>query len=374
MRLISRLLPALALALPISAAAWDALPEQPPIPADNPQNAAKVLLGKTLYFDPRFSEHGNISCNSCHNLMAGGDDNRPNSIGIHDARGERSAPTVWNAAFLSVQFWDGRAPTLEEQAKGPVINPVEMGMQSLDYAMARLEQIPGYAPLFEAAFPDEDNPVTADNAAKAVGAFERTLITPDSPYDRYVKGDAAALTEQQVRGMETFAGLGCTACHSGPAFSGPPLPVGIGFFQRFPTYPGTVYEAQYGLSEDPGRFQATGNEADRHMWRVPTLRNVALTAPYFHNGQVPTLFEAVRVMAKTQLNKDLSDAQAADLVAFLNGLTGSFPEMTMPRLPATPNLSVIPAADPLHTPHPHQAAVATPPGIPPAPAYAPEAD
>ncbi len=335
-------------------AAWEALPEQPPIPADNPQNEAKIELGKALYFDPRFSEHGTLSCNSCHNVMAGGDDNRPNSIGMHDARGGRSAPTVWNAAFYSTQFWDGRAATLEDQAKGPVVNPIEMGMESLDDAMGRLMKIDGYIPMFQAAFPGAENPVSADNAAKAVAAFERTLITPNSPYDRYVNGDEVALTAQQVQGMETFAELGCTACHSGPNFSGPALPIGTGFFQKFPTYAGSNYETKYSLTDDTGRHDATGVEADKHMWRVPTLRNIAMTAPYFHNGAVPTLDEAVRVMAKTQLDKDLSDEQAANLVAFLNGLTGEFPQIAMPRLPGTPNMSVIPPVDPHMAANPHK--------------------
>ena len=154
--------------LPAVALAWEALPDTPPIPTDNPQSDAKVLLGKALFFDPRFSEHGTLSCNSCHNVMAAGDDNRPNSIGMHDARGGRSSPTVWNVAFQSVQFWDGRAPTLEAQAKGPVVNPVEMGMANLDEVMGRIKKIPGYAPMFQAAFPGEAAPVTIDNAAKAV--------------------------------------------------------------------------------------------------------------------------------------------------------------------------------------------------------------
>ncbi len=337
---------ALSVSLSLSAADWQPLPERPPIPQDNPQSDAKVLLGKTLYFDPRFSEHGTLSCNSCHNVMAAGDDNRPNSIGMHDARGERSAPTVWNAAFYSAQFWDGRAATLEEQAKGPVQNPIEMGMESLDEAMSRLNRIAGYKPLFAAAFPGEEDPVSADNAAKAVAAFERTLITPNSAYDRYVKGDNTALTEQQVRGMNSFADLGCTSCHSGPNFSGPPLPIGTGFFMKFPTYAGSAYDEKYALLKDSGRYQATENDDDKHLWRVPTLRNIALTAPYFHNGSVPTLDEAVRVMAKTQLAKDLSEDQVADIVAFLNGLSGKFPEIAMPRLPGTPNMSVIPPVDP----------------------------
>lgn len=344
---------ALISAAPVCATAWEALPDTPPIPADNPQNDAKIALGKTLFFDPRFSEHGTLSCNSCHNVMAGGDDNRPNSIGMHDARGGRSAPTVWNAAFLSVQFWDGRAATLEDQAKGPVVNPVEMGMSSLEEAMKRLTAISGYQPMFAAAFPGEPNPATADNAAKAVAAFERTLITPNSPYDRYVTGDKSALTEQQVKGMNAFAELGCTSCHSGANFSGPALPVGTGFFMKFPTYPGSVYDAKYGLLADKGRAEVTKDAKDNYMWRVPTLRNIALTAPYLNNGSVPTLDEAVRVMAKTQLDKEVTDAQVADVVAFLNGLTGEFPEMTMPRLPGTPNMSVIPPVDPhlKKTPH-----------------------
>ncbi len=336
----------LAMALPAPAFSWEALPDAPPIPKDNPQSDAKVVLGKTLFFDPRFSEHGTLSCNSCHNVMAGGDDNRPSSIGMHDARGGRSAPTVWNAAFQSVQFWDGRAATLEDQAKGPVTNAIEMGMGSLDEAMGRLKRMPGYEPLFRAAFPNDPKPVTADNAAKAVAAYERTLVTPDSPYDRYVKGDDKALTMQQVKGMATFAAVGCTSCHSGANFSGPALPMGSGFFQKFPTFPGSAYETQYHLADDTGRFQVTKDPNDMHLFRVPTLRNIALTAPYFHNGQVPTLDQAVRVMGKVQLDKDLSDEQVAEIVAFLNALTGEFPQQTMPRLPPTPDFSVVPPVDP----------------------------
>ena len=328
----------------VQAMDWEALPDTPPIPADNPQNEAKIELGKTLFFDPRFSSNGTISCNSCHNVMAGGDDNRPNSVGVGDQRGGRSAPSVWNAAFLSVQFWDGRAPTLEEQAKGPVANPIEMGMPNLDVPMERLNKIPGYADMFKAAFPGEDKPVSADNAAKAVAAFERTLITPNAAYDKFVKGDKIALTEQQQRGMKLFADTGCTACHSGPHFSGPQMEMGTGFFQKFPTFD-NEYVKKYQFTEDGGRYEVTKKDADKDMWRVPTLRNIAVTAPYFHNGAVATLDEAVRVMAKSQLNKDLSDEQVADIVAFLDGLTGDFPTLAMPRLPATPGFSVIPAEE-----------------------------
>ncbi len=322
---------------------WEALPTEPPIPADNPQTEAKVTLGKALFFDPRLSKNGTISCNSCHNVMAGGDDNRPNSVGVNDQRGGRGAPTVWNAAFLSVQFWDGREPTLEAQAKGPVTNPIEMGMPDWEATMQRLSQIAGYKPLFESAF--GKNAMTADNAAKAIAAYERTLITPNSAYDRYAKGDEKALTEQQTKGLNTFAEVGCTACHSGPNFSGPMQAMGTGFFMKFPLMPGSDYDAKYKLLEDTGRYTVTKKEADKNVWRVPTLRNVALTAPYFHNGQVATLNEAVKIMGKTQLGKNLTDNQISDIVAFLNALTGDFPEQTMPRLPSTVNTTLIPLVE-----------------------------
>ncbi len=313
---------------------WQALPDTAPAPADNPTTAEKVELGRMLYFDPRFSHTGTVSCNSCHNLMLGGEDNRPFSMGIHGKTGGRSAPTVWNAAFASAQFWDGRAATLEDQAKGPVVNPVEMGMGDLEKAMDRVRAIPGYKPYFVKAF-GEENPMTVDNAAKAVAAFERTMITPNSAYDRFVKGDKTALNAQQQRGMQTFADIGCTSCHSGPAFNGPAMAPGTGFFMKFPTSADNDYVKKYDLVKDQGRFEVTKKDSDMHLFKVPTLRNIALTAPYFHNGSVATLDEAVRVMARTQLNKELTDQQVADMVAFLNGLSGEFPEQVLPRLPAT---------------------------------------
>ncbi|CAI8915903.1 cytochrome-c peroxidase [Methylocaldum szegediense] len=312
---------------------WQALPSKAPEPADNPSTPAKVELGKMLYHDPRLSSSGTVSCNSCHNVMGGGDDNRGGSVGVRGQVGGRSAPTVWNAAFNSVQFWDGRAPSLEAQAKGPVTNPIEMGMKSWDDVVARLKAIPGYVQAFSAAFGGNDS-ITADNAAKAIAAYERTLITPNSAYDKYVNGDKNAMTEQQVRGMNTFAEVGCVSCHSGPAFNGPQQPEGTGFFMKFPTYQNGYLEAQYNFSKDLGRYDVTKNEADKHMFKVPTLRNVALTAPYFHNGKVKTLEDAVKIMAKLQLNKDLTKEQTDDIVAFLNALTGEFPKQEMPRLPS----------------------------------------
>ncbi len=314
---------------------WLALPAIAPAPADNPTTPAKVELGKMLYFDTRLSSSGNVSCFSCHNVMEGGDDHRPTSIGVHGHVGGRNAPTVWNAAFLSSQFWDGRAATLEDQAKGPPANPIEMGMANLDAVIDRVKHIPGYRPYFEQAF-GAGEVVTMDNAAKAIAAYERTLITPDSPYDRYAKGDRTALTEQQARGLTRFADTGCVTCHQGPNFSGPAMAPGSGLFMKFPTYANSPYVAKYDFLSDSGRATVTKLDADKNMWRVPSLRNLVFTAPYFHNGLVHTMDEAVRVMASTQLNKTLSDGEVADIVACLETLSGPFPAQQMPRLPATP--------------------------------------
>jgi cytochrome c peroxidase len=318
---------------------WEALPDVAPAPEDNPTSEAKVALGKMLFMDPRFSSTGTVSCNSCHNVMEGGDDSRTFSMGVHGKTGGRNAPTVWNSAFHSVQFWDGRADLLEDQAKGPVTNPVEMGVTEIEQAMDKVRAIPGYKPYFEKAFGKDS--MTVVNAAKAVAAFERTLITPNSPYDKYVKGDKKAITAQQVKGMETFAAAGCTACHSGAAFNGPKMEFGQGFYAKFPTFTDNVYNKKYDLSADKGREEATAKAADAHMFRVSTLRNITDTAPYFHNGSVNDLSEAVAVMAKTQLNKDLSDQEVKDIVAFLGALTGEYPEITMPRLPATSGYSLV---------------------------------
>ncbi len=326
-------------AAPASAVEWQALPDTAPAPADNPTTDAKVELGKMLFMDPRFSSTGTIACNSCHNVMEGGDDSRSVSMGVHGKTGGRNAPTVWNSAFHSVQFWDGRAPLLEDQAKGPVANPVEMGMADVETAMDRVRKIPGYKAYFDKAF--GENSMTVENAAKAVAAFERTLITPNSAYDKYVKGDKQAMTAQQVRGMEKFASTGCTSCHSGAAFNGPQMKLGDGFFTKFPTFTDNSYVKKYKLADDKGRQEATGNSADANMFRTQTLRNVTDTAPYFHNGSVNDLAEAVRVMAKTQLNRDLPDADVEDIVAFLGALTGEYPEIIMPRLPATSGTSII---------------------------------
>lgn len=318
----------------LAAAEWQSLPNVAPAPADNPTTAEKVELGKILYHDPRLSSSGTVACASCHNVMGGGEDNRGGSVGVGAQVGGRSAPTVWNSAFNGTQFWDGRAPSLEAQAKGPVTNPIEMGMKNWDDVVARLKAIPGYTPLFDKAFPG-GNAVSADNAAKAIAAYERTLITPNSAYDKFANGDKSALSAQQLRGAETFAAVGCGGCHSGPAFNGQ-TGQGNGFYQKFPATDNPALETEYGFSKDMGRAEVTKNDADKHFFKVPTLRNIALTAPYFHNGKVKTLDEAVKVMAKLQLDKELSTQQVEDIVAFLNALTGEFPKQEFPRLPAYP--------------------------------------
>jgi len=338
MKLLNVVLFTSGLSISTLASAWQALPDAAPAPANNPTTAKKVELGKTLFMDPRFSSTGTVSCNSCHNVMEGGDDSRNVSMGIHGKMGNRNSPTVWNSAFHSVQFWDGRASTLEEQAKGPVSNSVEMGMKDVEAAMARVKLIPDYAILFENAF--GANGMTIDNAAKAVAAFERTLITPNSPYDKYVQGNKKAMTSQQVRGMVTFESTGCTSCHSGAAFNGPEMPLGTGFYAKFPTF-SNAYVSKYKLADDKGREGVTGNSEDRNMFRVQTLRNITDTAPYFHNGSVNSLDEAVKVMAKSQLNKNLSANDVKDIVAFLGALTGEYPVITMPRLPATSGTSIL---------------------------------
>lgn len=321
-------------------AQWQALPEEAPAPANNPTTAAKVELGQALYFDPRISSTGTVSCNSCHNVMEGGDDSRATSMGVHGQVGGRSAPTVWNAAFYSTQFWDGRANTLEDQAIGPMTNPIEMGMKDHDTVMERLQQIPGYQSLFNKAFGNKD--MTIDQAAKAIAAYERTLITPNSPYDRFVKGDNTALTAEQQKGMNLFAEVGCASCHSGPAFNGQHgVEIGTPVLMKFPTFTDNKFTKQYDFMADTGREEVTGKSADAHMFRIPTLRNITLTAPYFHNGKVEDLPTAVKVMAKTQLNKDLTDTQVSQIVAFLNGLTGEFPQQKMPRLPGIEQTSLL---------------------------------
>jgi len=286
------------------------LPTAVPIPADNPMSAEKIELGKKLYFDPALSLSGNISCNSCHNLGNGGVDNQRFSIGHKWQRGGRNAPTVLNAALWESQFWDGRAPQLEDQAKGPPLNPVEMADISEKQLMTRLMRA-GYEPLFGRVFGAHS--LNYDNTAKAIAAFERTLLTPDAPFDLYATGKGS-ISNAAKRGMLKVDEIGCTSCHAGPLFTD-------NSFKRF------------AFGTDPGRKAVTGKDEDDHFFRVQSWRNVALTAPYFHDGSVDTLEQAVRIMAKIQLDTKLSDTDAYDIVEFLKTLTGKQPVVTYPVFP-----------------------------------------
>jgi cytochrome c peroxidase len=274
----------------------------------NPLTPEKIDLGRMLYLDKRFSKNHDLACASCHMLDKFGADGEPTSPGHKGQRGDRNSPSSFNAALHFAQFWDGRAADVEEQAKGPVLNPVEMAMPSEEDVVAVLKSIPGYAPLFAAAFPGDADPIHYDNMARAIGAFERRLLTP-GPLDAFLAGDDAALSPAAQRGLAAFLEVGCTTCHFGASVGGQ-MYQKLGLVEAYPT-------------QDVGRAKVTGNEADNFFFKVPSLRNVAETGPYFHDGSVATLDEAVTLMAKHQLGKTLDDATKRDLLAFLGALTGS---------------------------------------------------
>ena len=283
----------------------------PEMGIDEKVAAARVELGRVLFHDPRLSKSQEISCNSCHTLSKYGVDNKPTSSGHKGQLGSRNSPTVWNAFGHFAQFWDGRAKDLEEQAKGPILNPVEMAMSGADGVLDVLTSIPGYAPMFQAAFPGEAKPISFENYAKAIGAFERKLVTP-SRFDKMLAGDESALTDEEKRGFMTYVQTGCTTCHSGTYFGGA-MYQKVGLVKPWPS------------DKDVGRFEVTKNEADRMMFKVPSLRNIEKTAPYFHDGSVAELPEAVKMMARHQLGKELDDKEVASIVTFLKTLTGELP-------------------------------------------------
>jgi cytochrome c peroxidase len=296
------------------------LPREVPNP-DNPVTDEKVELGRVLYYDTRLSKNHDVSCNTCHLLDHFGVDGKPTSTGHRGQTGTRNAPTVYNAALHIAQFWDGRAADVEEQAKGPVLNPVEMAMPSEEGTVAVLESIPGYAPLFAAAFPGDEPAITYDHMAAAIGAFERRLMTP-SAFDAFLEGNDAALSDEQARGLEVFMDTGCITCHNGPAVGGR-LYQKLGLVKPYPT-------------KDPGRAGVTGDDADAQVFKVPSLRNVARTAPYLHDGSVAELDDMIRIMAEYQLGiEELDDERVAAIHAFLESLTGTVEAslVAMPELP-----------------------------------------
>ena len=289
-----------------------------PIQAAKVTNPALVELGKKLYFDPRLSKSGFISCNSCHNLSMGGTDNIKTSIGHNWQEGPINAPTVLNSSLNVAQFWDGRAADLKAQAGGPIANPGEMAFTHT-LAIDMLKSIPGYVSEFKKAFGSET--VDIEKVTKAIAAFEETLVTPNSRFDKWLKGDKKALNKTELAGYQLFKDSGCVACHNGPA-------VGGNSFQKM-----GLVEPYKASSPAEGRSAVTGKDADRFNFKVPTLRNVEMTYPYFHDGAANTLKEAVDTMGRLQLGKKFSDDENAKIVAFLKTLTGDQPNFKLPILP-----------------------------------------
>ncbi len=310
------------------------IPASPPSLPGNPATPEKVELGKMLFFDPRLSASHAISCNSCHNVGLGGVDAEETSIGHQWQRGGRNAPTVLNAVYNTAQFWDGRAKDLEEQAGGPMLNPIEMASPK-GHVGEQLAAIPGYVAAFKAAFPREASPVTLANAQKAIAVFEATLVTPDASFDRFLKGDEAALTAQQKQGLRAFIDKGCVGCHKGINLGGS-MYAPFGVVEK----PG----AEFLPPNDKGRFAVTKTATDEYVFKVPTLRNIALTAPYFHSGRCWDLRQAVAVMASSQLGAQLTASEIDQIVEFLASLTGTQPKITYPILP--PSVGATPRPQP----------------------------
>lgn len=311
---------------------FEAIPSMVPNVKDNAVTVAKIELGKMLFFDPRLSSSHLISCNTCHNLAMGGDDNLETSIGHGWAKGPRNAPTVLNAIFNVAQFWDGRAEDLKAQAKGPIQAGVEMN-NTPDAVEATLKSMPAYVEAFARAFPADDEPVTFDNVARAIEAFEATLITPASRFDQFLEGDVNALDETEKAGLRLFMEKGCVACHSG---------VNVGGHDYYPF--GVVERPGADIlpEGDRGRFAVTETADDDYVFRSSPLRNLELTAPYFHSGKVWTIREAVAIMGTSQLGEILADEEIDAITAFLKTLTGRQPEITYPILPVSTETTMRP--------------------------------
>jgi cytochrome c peroxidase len=293
-----------------------------PIEAHKPKNPKMVELGEMLFFDPRLSKSGFISCNSCHNLSMGGSDNLPSSIGHKWHQGPINAPTVLNSSMNLAQFWDGRAKDLKDQAGGPIANPGEMGF-SHELAVGVLQSIPQYRARFKELFGSDK--INIGMVTDAIAAFEETLVTPDSRFDKWLKGDKNAITQTELEGYKLFKEKGCVSCHNGPA-------VGGGSYQKM-----GVHEPYKTTSKAEGRFGVTKKESDRFLFKVPTLRNVELTYPYFHDGAAATLEDAVNTMGRLQLGHKFTKDENAKIVAFLKTLTGKQPDIKMPILPPSTN-------------------------------------
>lgn len=302
---------------------FDAIPSTPPALPENPLTPEKVSLGKMLFFDPRLSGSQLVSCNTCHNLALGGVDRQETSIGHGWQVGPRNAPTVFNSIFNIAHFWDGRARDLSEQAAFPLQSPIEMA--SSDPGICRvLSSIPEYINLFEEAFPDSDEPICFYNARKALEAFEVTLLTPDAPFDLFLKGNEQALNGQEKKGLTLFLDKGCVKCHMS-------MNIGGNGYYEF----GVIKKPDplYLPPDDIGRSAVLDTIEKKYVFKAPSLRNVALTPPYFHSGKAWTLKEAIQVMAASQLGITFQDTELEALIAFLNSLTGTQPKISYPMLP-----------------------------------------
>ncbi len=302
---------------------FEPIPLTPPALKDNPATPAKVELGRMLYFDPRLSASSLISCQTCHNVGLAGADLQETSVGHGWQKGPRNAPTTFNAVFNTAQFWDGRAKDLAEQAKGPVQASVEMS-NTPEQVLVTLKSLPEYVDRFKLAFPGDPESLTFDNMARAIEAFEAALITPNAPFDKYLKGDAKALSAAEQEGLKLFMDKGCASCHGG---------MNVGGNGYFPF--GVVEKPASEIlpPEDKGRFKVTNTAGDEYVFRAPSLRNVAITQPYFHSGKVWKLGESVSIMGSAQLGITLDDQQVARIAGFLKTLTGDQPEIVHPVLP-----------------------------------------
>jgi len=313
---------------------FEAIPEQPPELPGLQATPERIELGKMLYFETRLSESHTISCNSCHMVGLGGVDMLETSVGHRWQMGARNAPTVLNAVFNTAQFWDGRAKDLEEQAAGPIENPVEMA-STHGHVVEMLIAIPGYVEMFAKAFPDDPEPISIKNVTDSIALFEATLITPNAPFDRYLRGDENALTPEQKEGLQLFVDNGCVACHAG---------INLGGDQYQPFGVVELPGAEFLPPDDKGRFDVTKSVSDEYVFKVPSLRNIALTPPYFHTGKSWDLRQAVAVMGASQLGIELTEPEVDTITAFMHALTGEQPEVTYPILP--PSVATTPRPQP----------------------------
>jgi len=315
----------------VFAAAFDylqPLPENPLVPDNNPLTKEKIALGKKLFFDRSLSSNNTVSCNDCHDLQNGGTINQASGTGASGKPTHRNPPTLLNIGLQTVLYWDGRSKTLEEQTIDHLKDPDIMGNINSGELVKKLSTNTDYVKSFMTAFKSA-HPVKIENIAMALASFQRSLMTPDSPFDRSIRGDKNAISEKAKQGMLIFNDTGCLSCHFGVNFAGPApgpaLGMGEGFYELFPNNLGSEYDKSHHLTDDLGRYEFSKDPGEKYMWRVPPLRNIALTAPYFHNGSAKSLEEAITIMAKTQTSKTLNKDQIEAVVEFLKSLTGTKP-------------------------------------------------